>query len=116
MPRKFKQRTLLFIPHSYDAFWRIWEEERGRCSFTPLIAPATSGLALLDGMPPVDCDLTDQYGMLRYERRTTPQSSADTTSAVLCAKASVKGFSRVIVLEGSAAGEVVLSPIECRGE
>ncbi|MDP9176306.1 MAG: hypothetical protein M3O61_01365 [Gemmatimonadota bacterium] len=114
MPLELKQRTLLFIPQSYHGFWRIWKDERGRCSFTPMIAPATSGLALLDGMPPVDCDLTDQYGMLRYHRRTTPQSSADTTSAALCTKARVKGFSRVVVLEGASSGGVAVRPVECR--
>jgi hypothetical protein len=114
MPPALKHRTLLFIPQSYDEFWGIWKDEGGRCSYTPMIAPATSGLALLDGMPPVDCDLTDQYGMLRYRRRTTPQSAADTTSATLCAKARAKGFSRVIVLEGSSPGAVAVRPVECR--
>lgn len=114
MPPELKQRTLLFIPQTYDAFWRIWKDETGRCSFTPMIAPAISGLALLDGMPPVDCDLTDQYGMLRYHRRTTSQSSADTTSAALCAKARGKGFSRVVVLDGSSLRDVSVRSVDCR--
>jgi hypothetical protein len=114
MPPALKQRTLLFIPQSYNAFWRIWDDEDGRCSFTPMIAPATSGLALLDGMPPVDCDLTDQYGMLRYRRRTTPQSPSETTAPALCARARAKGFSRVIVLDGTSSGGVAVRPLECR--
>ena len=114
MPHELKHRTLLFIPQSYDAFWRIWDDEAGRCSFTPMIAPATSGLALLDGMPPVDCDLTDQYGMLRYRRRTKPQSPTETTAAALCAKARAKGFSRVVVVDGTPSGGVAVRPVECR--
>lgn len=114
MPQQLKERTLLFIPQSYEAFWRIWDDEDGRCSFTPMIAPATSGLALLDGMPPVDCDLTDQYGMLRYRRRTKPQSPTETTAAALCAKARAKGFSRVVVLDGLSTGDVAVTPVECR--
>lgn len=104
MPAAIKRRTLLFIPQSYDAFWQIWKDDPGRCSYTPMIAPATSGLALLDGMPPVDCDVTDQYGMLHYRRRTVPQTPADQAPAVLCTKARAKGGSRVVVLDGSASG------------
>ncbi|HYN80912.1 MAG TPA: hypothetical protein VES88_05370 [Gemmatimonadaceae bacterium] len=113
MPPAIKRRTLLFIPQSYGAFWRIWKGERGRCSYTPMIAPATSGLALLDGMPPVDCDVTDQYGMLRYHRRTVPQTPADAAPAALCAKARAKGFPRVVVLNGSPSGEVSVKTVDC---
>jgi len=113
MPPAIKRRTLLFIPQSYGAFWQIWKGEGGRCSYTPMIAPATSGLALLDGMPPVDCDVTDQYGMLRYQRRTLPQTPADAAPAALCAKARAKGFPRVVVLDGSPSGEVIVKAVEC---
>ncbi len=107
-----KRKTLVFIPQSYGHFWRVWTEPE-RCSYIPLIVPATSGLALLDGMPPVDCDLTRQYGMTTYQRRTKPQLPADLTPATLCAKAKTKGFSRVIVLDGSDSSGVLAHPIEC---
>lgn len=113
-PPSLKRRTLLFIPQSYGRFWRIWSEEPERCSFVPMIAPATSGLALLDGMPAVDCDLTTQYGMIRYRRRTTPQLPADEMPVALCAKALAKGFSRVVVLDGSEFSDVAVNAIECR--
>jgi hypothetical protein len=92
-----KRHTVVFIPQSDTAFWRIWSEPE-RCSFVPLIVPATSGLALIDGMPPVDCDLTVQYGMTKYKRRTVPQQPADVTPYALCRKANDKGFSSVLVL------------------
>ena len=111
-PAAVKRRTLLFIPQSYLRFWQTWTEPE-RCSYVPMIAPATSGLALLDGMPPVDCDLTNQYGMTRYQRRTTPQLPADVMPVTLCAKATAKGFSRVVVLDGSADSHVAVSAIEC---
>lgn len=111
-PPALKRRTLLFIPQSYSRFWRIWSEPE-RCSFVPMIAPAASGLALLDGMPPVDCDLTTQYGMTRYRRRTIPQLPADETPVALCAKAAAKGFSRVVVLDGSGPSDVAVNAIEC---
>jgi hypothetical protein len=111
-PAPTKRRTVLFIPQSYDRFWKIWSEPE-RCSFIPLVATATSGLALIDGMAPVDCDLTDQYGMTHYRRRTVPQTPADTTQAILCNKARAKGFSRVVVLDGGSPSGVTTRAIEC---
>jgi hypothetical protein len=111
-PESLKRRTLLFIPQSYTGFWRIWTEPE-RCSFVPMIGPATSGLALLDGMPPVDCDLTDQYGMTHYRRRTVAQLPADAAPVALCAKAKAKGFSRVVELDGSGPPGVTVKAIEC---
>jgi hypothetical protein len=107
-----KRKTLVFIPQSYGHFWRVWTEPE-RCSYIPLIVPATSSLALLDGMPPVDCDLTRQYGMTTYQRRTKPQLPSDMTPATLCAKAKEKGFTRVIMLDGSDSSGVAAHPIEC---
>lgn len=107
-----KRRSLLFIPQSYDRFWKLWLEPE-RCSFVPLIATATSGFALLDGMPPVDCQLTDQYGMTHYRRRMLPQTPAETTPTVLCEKARKKGFSRVVVLDGGGPSAVKIRALEC---
>lgn len=111
-PPAIKRHTLLFIPQSYVRFWHIWTEPE-RCSYVPMIAPATSGLALLDGMPPVDCNLTNQYGLTRYRRRITPQLPVDVTPVALCAKAKAKGFSRVVVLDASVDSDVAVRAIEC---
>jgi hypothetical protein len=112
MPPAQKGRTAVFIPQSFVGFWHIWPEPE-RCSFVPMIVPATSGLALIDGMPPVDCDLTVQYGMTMYKRRTAPQQPADTTPPALCARAKAKGFSRIVVLEGTDPGHVSRHGIDC---
>ena len=111
-PPALKRRTVVFIPQTYAPFWRLWSEH-GRCSYVPFIVPATSGLALIDGMPPADCDLTVQYGMTRYKRRTAPQQAADVTPSAICAKANAKGFSRVIVLDGDESGAVTTRTLEC---
>lgn len=96
-PRELKGKSLLFIPQAELQFWRIFSEP-DRCSYAPLVGPATSGMALLDGMPPASCDLTDQYDMTVYTRRTAPQTAADATPAALCARAIRKGFRRIVVL------------------
>ena len=111
-PPALKRRTVVFIPQSYTHFWRVWTEPE-RCSFVPLIVPATSGLAMIDGMPPADCNLTTQYDMTRYKNRTTPQLPADTMPFTLCAKAKAKGFSRVVVLDGLDSTQVTEKIIEC---
>lgn len=111
-PAPTKRRTALFIPQSYHRFWKIWSEPE-RCSYIPLIATATSGLALVDGMPAVDCNLTDQYGMTHYRRRVVPQTPADTTASALCNKARTRGFSRVVVLDGAPLSGVTTRAIEC---
>jgi hypothetical protein len=103
---------VVFIPQTYAPFWRLWSEH-GRCSYVPFIVQATSGLALIDGMPPADCDLTVQYGMSRYKRRTRPQQPADLTPSAICAKAKAKGFSRVIVLDANDSRGVKTQPLEC---
>ena len=112
-PRELKRRTLLFVPQSDSAFWNVFVGEPDRCSFAPFVGPATSGLALLDGMPPASCDLTDQYGMTAYTRRASAQTPADVAPAALCAKASRKGFRRVIVLQRAFDGRYSTPAIEC---
>jgi len=111
-PQPLKQRTAVFIPQSYVHFWRIWTVPE-RCSFVPFIVPATAGMALIDGMPPADCVLTNQYGMTTYKRRTSPQLPADTLPAAICAKAKAKGFSRVVVLDDGDSTRVTQEVIEC---
>src|ERR1019366_6215131 len=111
-PRDIKGRSLLFVPQSDSAFWTIFSEPE-RCSFAPFVGPATSGMALLDGMPPASCDLTDQYGMPVYTRRTKPQTPADVTPQALCMKAEAKGFKRVIVLQRAADGTYTTPALNC---
>ncbi|HUQ47287.1 MAG TPA: hypothetical protein VM053_03465 [Gemmatimonadaceae bacterium] len=111
-PRELKGKTLLFVPQSDSAFWKIFAEA-DRCSYVPLVGPATSGMALLDGMPPSSCDLTDQYDMTVYSRRTLPQSPADVTPGSLCARAARKGFRRIVVLTFDGRGEYSTPAITC---
>ncbi|MEP6508194.1 MAG: hypothetical protein ABJC63_08205 [Gemmatimonadales bacterium] len=111
-PRELKRKTLLFVPQSDSSFWNIFGEPL-RCSFAPMVGPATSGLALLDGMPPTSCNRSDQYGLTAYPRRTKPQTPEDVTPAALCTKARRKGFKRVIVLEPTGNGRYTTPAIDC---
>jgi hypothetical protein len=99
LPRTERQHALLFIPQSNRQYWSMFADDDGRCTFTPLIAPGIASVAMLDGMPPFGCEVTDQYNMTAYRARTAPQTPADTDDRTLCAKTRAKGFREVIVLD-----------------
>ena len=115
IPTSEKSEMLLFIPQSYSLYWSMFDRDN-RCTYVSLVAPAVSELALIDGMPAYGCDITPQYNMNAYEPRQRPQAAGDVTDAALCAKASAKGFTRVMVLEPGADGAPGRRTIECGGQ
>jgi hypothetical protein len=54
---------------------------------------------MLDGMPAPNCQITEQYNMNLYHKRTQPQTVADVSDRSLCTRARGKGFSKLIVLD-----------------
>ena len=112
LPRSERRRALLFIPQSNTGYWSMFTAD-GRCTFTPLIAPGIASVAMLDGMPPVGCSVTDQYNMTAYRLRIAPQTPADITDEALCAKTRAKGFSEVIVLDQDEHGLPRRRRIDC---
>jgi hypothetical protein len=114
LPEAEKSRSALFVPQSYAQFWNIFDVD-SRCSFAPLVAPAASGIALIDGMPPPGCKLTDQYNMPVYHRRDREQTSNDVTARALCGKGRRKGFSEVIVIEPDPSGVARRRRLACGG-
>lgn len=103
----------LFIPQSYRLFWEMFDRD-DRCTYTPLVAPAVSGLALIDGMPYFGCVVTDQYNMNAYQARVRLQSPRDASDAAVCARATAKGFRRVAKLFADPAGAPVVRVMTCR--
>lgn len=89
-----KRSTALFIPQSNTAYW-----EMTACSGSSFIAPAITGLALVDGMPPLGCKAS-LLGYQYYAAREKPQPSP--TGAELCALARSRGFGSVIELSSPA--------------
>lgn len=98
LPESERRQSLLFIPQSNHQFWSMFTAD-GRCTFTPLIAPAVASVAMIDGMPAAGCEITDQYNMTVYHKRARPQLPRDMNSETLCERARAKGFKYVIVLE-----------------
>ena len=100
LPESERRQALLFIPQSSTQYWSMFTSD-GRCTFTPLIAPGLASVAMLDGMPAPNCQITDQYNMNLYHKRAAPQTVADITDQSLCTKARAKGFAKVIVLDAA---------------
>jgi hypothetical protein len=98
LPVSERRQTLLFIPQSSTQYWSMFTGD-GRCTFTPLIAPGLASVAMLDGMPAPNCQITEQYNMNLYHKRTQPQTVADVSDRSLCTRARGKGFSKLIVLD-----------------
>ena len=98
LPLKSRRQMALFIPQANTQYWSMFTAD-SRCSWTPLIAPAVAGVAMIDGMPAADCKITEQYNMPVYAKRTRPQTAADTTDVAVCGKARAKGFRQVMVID-----------------
>jgi hypothetical protein len=101
LPKEEKRNTLLHIPKTNLAFWSLLDQ-REPSFIAPFLAPALSGLALLDGLPnPEDIPIDGGYGYVVYSssRETSRSSNADQARADLCRKAEGMGFKRILVLD-----------------
>lgn len=112
MPQAEKSQTLMFIPQSMQVFWRSYPN-RFLCAYTPLVAPALSGIALVDGRPPVGCELPKGYGMAPYTDRVQEQTAEDGSDVVLCTKARRWGKTRVLVLSSEAGPALAERKVDC---
>jgi hypothetical protein len=93
LPLDEKRRSALFIPQSNSIYWNL-----GSCLSVSFIAPALSGMALVDGMPPLECSRKFiDYGGLQYysARRSLSQNLA---RGELCERALHLGFDRLWLL------------------
>jgi hypothetical protein len=96
MPLSEKKKTLVFIPQSNTVFWRAKLDE---CDAIPFLVPAITGMAMLDGFPPIGCK-PKGYGYDIYENfgvRTKKQ--INTKNTILCSKALDKGFSQILRID-----------------
>jgi hypothetical protein len=114
LPKEEKRFTLLHIPKANLAFWYLLTGPPDRREFsyvTPFVAPALSGLALLDGLPNAeDIPPNAGYGYEVY----TPSKEArrslapDQAKDDLCRKAEGMGFRRILVLDVNRDGTPLL--------
>ena len=92
--------TALYIPKATSAYWDIPFE----CSGIPFIAPALSGLPLIYGFPPTNCqpfygELTRFYAYSEYpDIVREPPGATAYPDDMLCQRATDRGFTQVIIL------------------
>jgi len=112
LPRSEKQQTVLFIPLSNRLYWQ-WSN---RCDATPFIAPAITGIALVDGLPTPECGDHLYYGYATYAaQERSPQERQDlaTNPSQLCEVVRKTGFSQVIIIDTDLNNEVILERRTC---
>ncbi len=115
LPLAEKRRTLLFIPKSNRQFWDLlhgpyWPKEG------PFVAPALSGLAMIDGLyVPAKDDPWIGHGYNWYSRSRAlqPQSPLSDHVPALRRRCAELGFSQLIVIDTDSSGMPFRRTFEC---
>ena len=113
LPLAEKSRTAVFVAQSEGKYWSILARP-GACGFSGFVVPALTGMAMIDGMPDQACRLSRYYGLSLFERRSRPQTRAETTPEAVCARAIANGFERVLQLHFDERGVMGTEAHECR--
>jgi len=87
--------TLLFIPQTAKEYWYMLDNRLNAPITSTFIAPAFSGLAMIDGLPPIEAK-SNIYLFNNYQLRDKEQSPKDISPEIICRKAAKKGFSYVL--------------------
>jgi hypothetical protein len=115
LPLAEKRRTLLFIPKSNRQFWDLlhgpyWPKEG------PFVAPALSGLAMIDGLyVPTKDDpwIGHGYNWYSRSRATQPQAPLSEYVPMLRQRCAELGFSRLIVIDTDSRGSPIRLQYDC---
>ncbi len=104
LPLSQKRNSLLFIPQNNLAYWNLSHGDTTyRCKYVPFIAPALSGISMIDGLPTVNCN-AKYYGYDDYIIRAKEQTDIDRSKNSLCSKALEKGFNNIIRIDQNEEG------------
>ncbi len=109
IPLRDKRRTLLFIPKSNRLYWDSLNPYT-----IPLIGPALTGIAMVDGLSevPISSEFPlHQWAYYIYKVHSNSQSLAESTPDKVYSKVLEKGFSKLIVIEYKN-GETVVTKIQ----
>jgi hypothetical protein len=131
LPHGQKQTSILYIPKSNRAYWdlinpnvnpAIWDDAAPHVSLQMMsfVAPAISGIAMIDGLPdryPGDiADLTRLgYGFAVYAlaERGPHKTNAEPDTASLRSRAAQMGFATLFVLDVNEHGEMQTTSWPC---
>ena len=107
-PRSERANTLLYIPRTVTGFW---DRPQTLCWARPFIAPALSGIALIDGLPTAPCKQT-LFGYPTYSEANRSEKRPDLTSIEICSRADQLGFQHIVIAVADNSGN--LSPFDLR--
>ncbi len=91
-PLAEKKKTLIYIPYGNKSYWNLLS-----CLQTPLVAPAISGIAMLNGYPPRQCQVW-AFGYEYYQSRESSVEKIFPNKQAMCSKTRQLGFSQVIII------------------
>jgi len=108
-PRSLRRTAVLYIPKTNRLYWDMRQVGQGA---TPFIAPAESGMAMVNGLPEFE-DIgwaAIGWGYPQYELPTAPETPATQIEEAL-SKARQSGFQVLWVLKGLSPGGCDLEKI-----
>jgi hypothetical protein len=104
LPAEEKRVTLLYIPKTNRTYWDLLRD-KNLPWVTSFVAPALSGLALLDGLPDAKyLPRTGSYGFGVYDQPEETCPPSGQARDALCQKAERMGFQRILVLDEDPGG------------
>jgi len=110
LPADEKRHTLLFIPKSNRLYWDL---PATMCKAVSFIAPAITGIAMINGLPGNECTDTGRHGYEAYELPGDSWPQPIDRSTDLCALVRQKGFCRVIIFDSEASEEIAIRTLAC---
>lgn len=108
MSRAEKKRYLLFIPQNIETYWSLLKEDLA----SPFIAPALSGMALIDGLPKFGTAPSIYYGYYYFDYGKRLSKDQDESGAQASFMAAIKGFRKIFYVRDNRFDliEMVYSP------
>jgi hypothetical protein len=105
---KEKRRSLIFMPRSNRVYWDLLP----MCEAVPLIVPALTGMAMIDGLPDPDCrTYLGHFDM--YKRKPGNIDHVDRSARTLCADVGSHGFHAVIVVDPDKDNRLIAERSDC---
>ncbi len=93
-----KAHTALYIPRDHP-YWSLIAPDGRGCSPVGFVAPALTGMALIDGVPDARCQDVQGYGYSAYTEAPVE----------MCVRAREYGFTRILILDSLTSS----TPLEC---
>lgn len=108
LPAAEKRDTLIFIPKANRYFWGMGVVPEG----IPLVVPAVTGIAMIDGRPEHNGPLL-HFGYQVYVPRTSRLKERGNSDADVCSEVLRAGFRNAIVVAVDHAGNITVKRVPC---